>query len=316
MDLLDELQTRVVCGDGAMGTLLIEQGVPMERCFEEMCISDPNRIRTIHEEYIAAGARVIETNTFGANAVRLERCGLDGRIAEINQSAAKLARQAAKGHDVIVAGSVGPLGISAVEAKAHGIDRRQCFQEQIEALLDGGAQMIFLETFLDFDELELALEAKNSVANVLTICSFACAAEGRLASGLPLAEAFARLRSLGAKIMGVNCIDGPQGMVKLLERVPAEYLLAAYPNAGYPKYDEGRFIYHATPDHFAQAAREMVMRGARLIGGCCGTSPTHIKAVAEAIADLAPVKSVGVPMAGALQTTNRPDKLVELAGAF
>ncbi len=292
MDILDALQTRLLCGDGAMGTLLMERGAPLESCFEELCLTEPTHVREVHEQYVAAGARIIESNTFGANAVRLERFGLGDRVAEINRAAAGLARAAAAGKDVAVAGSVGPLGISGEEAAARGIDRRGCFREQIEALLDGGAQAIFFETFMDFEEMALALAAKMEVdASVPANCSFACAAEGRLATGMPVVEAFAKLRASGAQIVGVNCMNGPHGMVQLLERVPADYLLAAYANAGYPKYHEGRFIYHTAPDYFAQSAREMVAQGARLIGGCCGTNPEHIRAIATALADLEPVRS-------------------------
>jgi homocysteine S-methyltransferase len=292
VDLLEQLQTRLVCGDGAIGTLLLEAGVPLEGCFEELCVTEPDRIRGIHEQYIAAGAQVIETNTFGANAVRLERFGFEERVLEINRAAAQLARHAASGKEVVVAGSIGPLGINAGDAESRGIDRAQCYRDQITGLLDGGAEMIFFETFMDFDELALAFRAKAEVnAETLAICSFACAAEGRLSTGMPVVEAFGKIREAGAKIVGVNCMNGPHGMVQLLERVPAEYLLAAYPNAGYPKYHEGRFIYHTAPDYFAQAAREMAAQGARLIGGCCGTNPTHVQAIAAAIADLQPVRS-------------------------
>jgi len=296
VDLLEELQTRIVCGDGAMGTMLLEGGVPLERCFEELCVSAPERVSAIHEQYIAAGARVIETNTFGANAVRMERCGFDSRVGEINRAAAQLARQAARSKDVVVAGSVGPLGISADEAAARGIDRAQCFREQITGLLDGGAEWIFFETFMDHEELALALAVKNEIGAAPVVCSFACAPEGRLSSGIPVVEAFGKLRDAGAKILGVNCMNGPHGMVQLLERLPADDLLAAYANAGYPKYHEGRFIYHTAPDYFGQSAREMVAQGARLIGGCCGTGPAHIKAIAEAIAGLQPVRSKTVRM--------------------
>src|SRR5438094_7582403 len=145
MDLLDELQSRIVPGDGAMGTILIAANVPMERCFEELCVSQPETVRDIHEKYIAAGARVIETNSFGANAARLEKYGFAGRVNEINWSAAQLARQCARGKNVFVAGSVGPLGITAEQARASGIDRAAVFQEQIGALLDGGVSLIFFE---------------------------------------------------------------------------------------------------------------------------------------------------------------------------
>ena len=294
MNLLDELQERVVCGDGAMGTLLLDQGLATESCLEEVCVSDPDRVRGIHRDYIAAGARVIETNTFGANAARLSRFGFENRVSEFNRAAAKLAKEAVAGKDVCVAGSVGPLGISAQEAEERGIDRAHCFHEQIQALLEGGVDLIFLETFMDDVEMRIALEAKNSLSDCTTICSFACEAEGRLASGVPIVDAFRKLRGLGAQITGINCMNGPHATVQLLQRIPIDGLLAAYPNAGYPKYTDGRFIYHAAPDYFAQAAREMVAEGARLIGGCCGTNPRTVAAISKAIAELKLVKAKAV----------------------
>ncbi|MEP6708995.1 MAG: bifunctional homocysteine S-methyltransferase/methylenetetrahydrofolate reductase [Verrucomicrobiota bacterium] len=291
MNLLDELETRIVCGDGAIGTLLLDQGVPIERCFEELSVSEPDSIQKIHEEYIAAGARVIETNSFGANAVRLERFGFENRVAEINSAAARLASQCARGKNVYVAGSVGPLGVASDEAEARGINREAAFSEQISGLLNGGVELIFFETFMDFDELAIGLRAKQALSDLPAICSLACGPEGRLPSGLTLVDAFQKLRDSGAQIMGVNCMNGPHAMVQLLERVPCNYLLSAYPNAGYPKYHEGRFIYHTAPDYFAKSAREMVAEGARLIGGCCGTNPRHIAAISAAIADLKPVRT-------------------------
>lgn len=274
-----------------MGTLLLDVGIPLERCFEELCVSEPDRIAEIHQQYIAAGARLIETNTFGGNAVRLERFGLEARVAEINRAAAQIAVKAARSKDVYVAGSVGPLGIDGEEAAARGIDRAEVFREQISALLDGGVDLIFIETFMDFAEMEIAFRAAQESSAALAICSFACGPEGRLSSGMFLVDAFAKLQEQGAKIVGVNCMNGPRGMVQLLERVPAKYILSAYPNAGYPKYHEGRFIYHTAPDYFAQTAREMVAEGARLIGGCCGTNARHVAAIAAAIAELRPVSS-------------------------
>jgi methionine synthase / methylenetetrahydrofolate reductase(NADPH) len=296
MNLIEELQERLVCGDGALGTLLLDQGLPIESCLEEVCATDPARVRQIHSDYIAAGARVIETNTFGANAARLARFGLENRVREFNQAAATLAKTAAAGKDVCVAGSVGPLGLSAMDAEARGIDRADCFREQIEALLEAGVDAIFLETFMDDVEMEIALREKVSLSDCTTICSFACEPEGRLASGRPIAGAFARMRERGAHITGVNCMNGPNATVQLLRHIPLDGLLAAYPNAGYPKYTDGRFTYHAAPDYFAQAAREMAEQGARLIGGCCGTNPRTIAAIARALADLSPVKSKPVPV--------------------
>lgn len=289
MDLLDELQTRILCGDGAMGTLLLEAGIPRERCFEELCVNEPDRITTIHQQYIGAGARVIETNSFGANAVRLERFGLENRVEEINRAAARVACSAAWGKDVYVAGSVGPLGLDGREALSRGIDRRHCFREQITGLLEGGADLIFFETFMDCEEMEIAFQARKEIDEGLTICSFSCGPEGQMSPGMSLVDAFAKLCALGARIMGVNCMNGPQSIVQLLQRVPVEGLFAVYPNAGFPKYHEGRFIYDTAPDCFAQSAREMVAQGARLVGGCCGTNPKHIAAIAAAIENLQPV---------------------------
>ena len=174
MDLLDELETRVLCGDGAIGTLLLHQGVRIERCLEELCVSDPDRIQTIHQQYVSAGARVLKTNTFGANAVRLERFGMERRVTEINRAAAGLATKVAKNKNVYVAGSVGPLGISGKDAAARGIDRAHCFSEQITALQEGGADLIFFETFTDFEEMKIALRAKKELSDLPEICSFAC----------------------------------------------------------------------------------------------------------------------------------------------
>ncbi len=245
MDLLDELSTRVLCGDGAMGTTLMEVAdVPFDRCLEEFCLSAPDLVAKIHGQYIEAGARVIETNSFGANAARLERHGLENQVRELNTAAARLARQAARGKDgVFVAGSVGPLGITADAAREQNIDRRAVFAEQIGALIDGGVDLIFFETFLDLDELLLALEVKEGLHALPALCSVACAEEGRLSSGLPVTEAFAQLRAAGAKIVGVNCLNGPHATLKLLEHVTVtpDLLLSAYPNAGYPRYYEGRF---------------------------------------------------------------------------
>jgi len=189
MDLLEEPRNRLVCGDGAMGTMLLEDGVPLERCLEELCLSDPERVRKVHDAYVAVGAEVIETNTFGANKVRLDRFGFGEKTREINTSAARLALQAAHGKSVAVAGSIGPLGITADDAQTRGIDRAAVFTEQITGLLDGGVNAIFLETFLDYEEMEIALRAKMGLSKIPTICSFASEQEGRLPSGLTLVEA-------------------------------------------------------------------------------------------------------------------------------
>ena len=290
MDLVEELQLRIVCGDGAMGTLLLDRGVPVDRCLEELCVSEPDRIRAIHDEYVAAGVRVIETNTFGANAVRLARFGFEHRVAEINKAAVRIAQKAARGGNVCVAGSVGPLGIDAAEAEERRIDRAEIFGEQIAALLEADVDLIFFETFMNFEEMEAALRATPKSDRVI-VSLFACEPEGRLQSGMPLVDAFARCRELGAEIVGANCLNGPHPMVQLLETLPAGDLLAAYPNAGYPRYTEGHYVYPTAPDYFAKAALEMAAQGARLIGGCCGTTLAHIAAAAQALREFRPART-------------------------
>jgi methionine synthase I (cobalamin-dependent) len=288
MDLMDELEKRVVCGDGAMGTLLLDDGVPMERCFEELCVSEPQRIKRNHEAYIAAGARVIKTNTFGANAVRLARFSMEKRLSEINRAAVAVAKSASENSDVYIAGSVGPLGITGDEAASRGIDRGKCFREQITVLIEAGVDAIFFETFTDFDEIELALRAKNTVSGAPEICSLACRPDGRLRCGTMLIDAFGRLQDIGAKIMGVNCMNDPAEMVMLLQKLPCEFPLAVYPTAGRPRIQNARFHYHVTPPSFAASGRDIVGKGARLIGGCCGTTPAHIAALRRAISNLPP----------------------------
>ena len=273
MDLLEVLQDKIVPGDGAMGTMILEAGVPLERCFEELCVSQPDLIRGIHQKYVNAGARLIETNSFGGNAARLAKYGFENRVNEINWTAAKLAREAVRGKDICVAGSVGPLGITAGQAREQGIDRKAVFQEQIGALLDGGVDLIFFETFTDLEELLIALHVKQSLHHCPAVCSMSCSEEGRLPSGMPLVEAFGKLRAADAEIVGANCLNGPQAMLRLFQHLPIEGLLSAFPNAGYPKYHDGRYLYFTSPEYFANAARGLAAQGARLIGGCCGIGP-------------------------------------------
>jgi homocysteine S-methyltransferase len=186
------------------------------------------------------------------------------------------------------------LGITGREAASRGVDRVACFREQLSALLESGVDLILFETFMDSEEMEIALRAKKELGNLPEICSFACEPEGQMSTGGSLVEAFAELQKLGAKMMGLNCLNDPRGMVELLRRVPSEYLIAAYPSAGYPKCRDGRFLYPRAPDDFARSAREMVAEGARLVGGCCGTTPAHVAAIAAAIADLEPVRTKSV----------------------
>jgi methionine synthase I (cobalamin-dependent) len=282
MTLLEEIEDHPLCGDGAMGTLLMERGVEAHECFEALCLSRPELIREIHAEYVAAGARIIETNSFGANAIRLGRHGLSNHVNEINWQAAQLARQVAKG--AFVAGSVGPLGISTSEAAGQDIDREDCFRTQIGALLEGGVDLIFLETFQDLEELLVALRVKQSLHHCPAICSLAVNQDGFLPGGMSLDVAFAKLAHQDAEILGINCVNGPAVAITLVEKfIPAELPLAVFPNAGVPRFRDGRHIYDLSPESFAQMGASLAERGARIIGGCCGTTPAHIAALRKTL---------------------------------
>ena len=291
MDILEELETHVLPADGAMGTELMGRGFPLDRCFEELCLSEPDTISAIHESYIAAGARLIKTNSFGSNAVRLGKFGFENRVNEISWTAAQLAKQAAKGKEVYVAGSVGPLGITAAEAKEQGIDRKSVFQEHMGALLDGGVNLILLETFMDLEEMELALYVKHSLHHCPVICSMTCGEDGRLPSGLPLEDAFAKLRSLDADIVGVNCVNGPQAAIQIFRDTPFQGPTSAFPSAGLPVPGDGGMVYPTPPEEFATAAGLLAGQGIRLLGGCCGIGPQHIAAMVEELTALKLVRS-------------------------
>jgi homocysteine S-methyltransferase len=265
-----------------MGTELLAAGIPLSRCFEELNVTEPERILAIHTAYLEAGAQVIETNTFGANAVRLEQFGFAGRVAEFNRAGAQLARQAARDYEAVVAGSVGPLGMDARTAASRGIDRAVCFREQIVALLDSAAEVIVLETFTDFDEMAVALKATQDVADCLTICLFAVDARGRLRCGSDVPDALTRISDAGADVVGINCVEADL-LTAVIEKLPHDLLLAAYPSGGHLPVNR----YSDNPknaDHLAAIAQELANRGARLVGGCCGTTSAHIRAVAGRLA--------------------------------
>jgi methionine synthase I (cobalamin-dependent)/5,10-methylenetetrahydrofolate reductase len=290
MDFLEELNSSVLSGDGAMGTELMSSGVPLDVCFEELNVSAPEVVTRVHDSYVQAGARLIETNTFGANAARLSKHGLQGRVQELNQAAIRLARKSIGQRSVYLAASIGPLGIADPQTELEDINQADLFKEQVQAILDAAVDVVFLETFVDFNEIQIALNVvRNLDSKIPVICSMVCSEEGRLPSSLPIVQAFRELIRLGANAVGVNCVTGPHAMRSILRRIPIEFPISAFPNAGYPRYNDGRFFYNAAPEYFAEAAKEFVAQGARLIGGCCGVGPDHIRAMATAIAGLKPI---------------------------
>ncbi len=287
---LETLRERVLCGDGAIGTLLAERGVPAGSCFEELCLSRPELISSLHADYLAAGAEILTTDSFGANALKLATFGLQERVAEINRAAAALAKGtiAHSGKTAWVAGSVGPLGIPEGEVSLSDLDREALFREQITGLLEGGADIILLETFQDPEELHLALRVAKSLGDTPVITLLASPESGRLPGGAPIGQALDRLSEAGADVVGLNCVNGPQAMLRLLEKIVPVRPLALFPNAGRPSYQEGRISYGTSPEYFADLGRRMAEGGAALVGGCCGTSPEHIRALSAAIHGLTP----------------------------
>src|SRR5215470_8001005 len=286
-DLLARLKAGPVLCDGAMGTLLYSKGIFINRCYDELNLSQPDLIRGVHHEYLQAGAEIVETNTFGGNSFRLERHGLGGKVRAINIAGARLAKEAAKSFDAWVAGSVGPLGVRIEPlGKTSFQEARDSFREQIAALLEGGVDVLILETFGYLEELHQALlAAKELNPKVPVIAQVTVDEEANCLDG-STPETFApRLEEWGADVIGCNCSVGPVAMLEALERVRAATSLpiSAQPNAGIPRSVEGRNIYLCSPEYMASYAKKFVAAGVRLIGGCCGTTPEHIRAMKAAL---------------------------------
>jgi len=286
-ELLARIKESPVLCDGAMGTLLYAKGIFINRSYDELNLSQPDLIRGIHHEYLQAGAEIIETNTFGANSFRLGRHSLADKVRDINRAGARLAREAAKSFDVWVAGSVGPLG-TRIEplGKTSFHEARAAFREQIEALAEGGVDLLILETFGYLEEIHQAILAARDVAPSLPVVAQVTIDEdGNCLDGSD-PETFApKLAEWGADVIGCNCSVGPVAMLEAMERVRAvsSLPLAAQPNAGIPRSVEGRNIYLCSPEYMASYARKFIAAGVRVVGGCCGTTPEHIRTMKSAL---------------------------------
>src|SRR5215472_740932 len=286
-ELLARIKESPVLCDGAMGTLLYAKGIFINRSYDELNLSQPDLIRGIHHDYLQAGAEIIETNTFGANSFRLARHSLADKVRDINHAGARLAREAAKSFDVWVAGSVGPLG-TRIEplGKTSFHEARAAFREQIEALAEGGVDLLILETFGYLEEIHQAILAAREVAPSLPVVAQVTIDEdGNCLDGSD-PETFApKLAEWGADVIGCNCSVGPVAMLEAMERVRAvsSLPLAAQPNARIPRSVEGRNIYLCSPEYMASYARKFIAAGVRVVGGCCGTSPDHIRTMKSAL---------------------------------
>ncbi len=292
---LDALAERVLVCDGAMGTMLYGRGVFINRCFESLTLSEPALVREVHEQYLRAGADVIETNTFGANRMKLRAFGLGNRVSEINQAAAVLAREArdaAPGEPkAYVAGAIGPLGVRVEPWGKTGVDEAEAmFREQAEGLLAGGVDLFMLETFRDLNEMGAAIAAVRSVTDLPIVAQMTTEEDGNSLDGTPPEQFAPALVARGADVVGLNCSVGPAPMLETIERMGEVITvpLAAQPNAGKPRDIEGRNLYLCSPDYMASYARRFVSLGVRLVGGCCGTTPDHIRQIQLAVKAMAP----------------------------
>jgi len=283
------LEERVLLADGAMGTLLHARGVPQSACLEAQVIENADIVRRIHEDYIAAGADIIETNTFGANRYRLAKHRLEGKVHEINFRAAKLARDAReiKGDSVFVGGAIGPTGrmlktLGDIEPR----EVREAFREQVDALLEQGVDLFVLETFPDLLELAEAIRAIKEACDLPIVAQMTFQRDGRTIGGEPPDEVANVAASLGAEVAGINCSLGPQSALEVVEQMSANTAIrvSAMPNAGLPRFMDGRLVYPSTAEYFAEYARKLVEAGANIIGGCCGTTPEHTSRMREALA--------------------------------
>ena len=281
--------TRNVLCDGAMGTSLYARGVFINRCYDELNLSQPELVRTVHEEYLQAGAEIIETNTFGANALRLQRYGLADRVGDINRAGAAIARKAVsqradkQAGKCYVAGAVGPLGARLEPLGKIGLDEaRAAFAEQIAALAEGGVDMLLIETMSALNEAEQAILAARATAPGLPILVMVTVDEdANCLDGSSPETAAARLTAWGVDAVGCNCSVGPATVLTAIECMASatNLPLIAMPNAGMPRAVEGRNIYLTSPEYMASFARKLIKAGAQFVGGCCGTTPSHIRSM-------------------------------------
>ena len=289
----DIFASRPVLADGAMGTVLYARGVTINRCYDELNLTDPSLILAVHEEYLQAGAEILETNTFGANRFRLGRHGLAGKVAEINAAGVRIARQAVEhlkdkqAGEAWVAGALGPLGVRLEPLGKTGLDEaREAFAEQIRALAEAGVDFLVIETMPALNEAHEALKAAQETAPELPVLVMVTVDdETNCLDGASPAQAAALLTEWGAGAIGVNCSTGPATVLTAIEAMrPATTLpLAALPNAGMPRAIEGRNIYLCSPEYMASFARKAISAGVQFVGGCCGTTPNHIRAMRSAM---------------------------------
>ncbi|BBD08351.1 bifunctional homocysteine S-methyltransferase/methylenetetrahydrofolate reductase [Desulfovibrio ferrophilus] len=309
-NLITELSKRVILADGAMGSRLFDKGADPTTCFDLLNLDNPALVNAVHTEYLDAGAEVLETNTFGANAIKLEAYGLAHKVSELNIRGAELARKAADtatGH-VWVAGSMGPLGRMDEPLPDHRVT--EVYTEQAKALAEGGADVLIIETFPRLEMLLLALAAAKEATNLPVVTQMVFTGQGGSLSGQSPQDSFAAMIQAGADVVGINCGMGPQGALKVLRRSGTpEKPLSVMPNAGFPEQSGDRLLYNSSPEYFATAVMRCVSLGARLVGGCCGTGPAHIAALRKLLDE----RDASAPLRTLQTTTATPSQAMPLA---
>ncbi len=289
-DLRKALQQEILTGDGAMGTYLYQLGFPVGISYEELNILKPDVIADVHRKYYEAGARVIETNTFSANREKLSKYGLEHEVESINRAGVKIARQAV-GEDAYIVGSVGSIR-AGQRKNVRTSQLKKDLEQQISILIDEAVDGIVLESFYDLEEMLIALKVVRALSNIPVICQFATEGVGRTNDGFTVEEAFRKVVEAGADVVGFNCRSGPNGIMRSMEQLSLRGTvpISVFPNAGIPDYIDGKYTYMASPEYFAESAKDFAQLGARIIGGCCGTTPEHIKAMASILKGLKPLQ--------------------------
>ncbi|WP_147534872.1 bifunctional homocysteine S-methyltransferase/methylenetetrahydrofolate reductase [Bacillus marasmi] len=287
MSFLSKLENQILIGDGAMGTLLFSYG--KDSCLEELNLSNPEQILSIHRAYLNAGADIIQTNTYAANYLKLARYGLEDSVKEINTAAVQIAKKAAQGKSYVL-GTIG--GNRGIKPKSINLEEiKTGFHEQLFSLLVEGVDGIILETYYDLEEMEAVLAIARRETELPIVAQLSMQEVGFMQDHTPISEALSRLEHLGADIVGLNCRLGPHHMIKALEQVPLpkHSYLSAYPNASIPTFTDGQFHYEGNAEYFRKSAMAFRDQGVRLLGGCCGTTPEHIRAFAEELRNVPPI---------------------------
>src|SRR5881394_2005051 len=293
-DFIQAVADEHVClFDGAMGTMLYAKGVFINKCYDELNLRSPEIVLEVHRQYVRCGAEILETNTYGANRLKLRSFGIEDELRDINTNAVTIARKAA-GDSVYVAGAIGPLGIRIEPYGPTSVDEaREFFHEQAEALRDGGVDLFVLETFSNIAEIEQAIAAVRDVCSLPVIAQMTIGNDCRTIYGDVPGTIAKRLDAAAADVIGLNCSVGPDVMLDAIEEMTAVTArkVSCQPNAGLPREVNGRQMYMASPEYMAKYAKRLIHKDVKFLGGCCGTTPEHIKTMADAVRPLSPRRS-------------------------